>query len=317
MKKMTEGQLKIFWNTLLAQGGRREDLDIERNAICGVVERPRSLFRFRPATDCSLDELENNFMYFSSAEHYDDPFDTFMKTDIPALLGLVSSIKNDPRKILSVIKERFPDVDESALKKDSLKLSPSFPSEEDIIRLRQNMQIDTYSVCFCESIRNESSWMKYADNHKGFVLEYDFSPELVEELWRSEALFANLFPIYYSDKKFDATDYAIHEILLWLTRPTPAVYNELRRFLCWENTKLSLVKNKCHKYDKEWRLIPAFRLCSRDIIRKKPLSVTIGLRVSKYTERTIIEAAKIVGISKLYKMEIDKRDRFVRKSINS
>lgn len=312
---MTERQLKIFWNTLLAQGGKREDLDLERNAICGVVERPRSLFRFRPATESSLDELENNFMYFSSAEHYDDPFDTFMKTDIPELLGLVNSVKNDPAAVLSIIKKRFPEFDEKALKKDSLKLAPSFPSEDDIIKLRQNMQIDTYSVCFCESVRNESSWMKYADNHKGFVLEYDFSPELVDELWRSEALFANLFPIYYSDKKFDATDYAIHEILLFLTRPTPAVYNELRRFLCWENTKLSLVKNKCHKYDKEWRLIPAFRLCNRDLIRKKPLSVTIGLRTSKHMERTIIEAAKIAGISKFYKMEIDNRDRFVRKPI--
>lgn len=312
---MTDRQLKLFWNTLLAQGGTREDLDLERNAICGVVERPRSLFRFRPATESSLDELENNFMYFSSAEHYDDPFDTFMKTDIPALLGLVNSIKNDPAAVLSIIKERFPEFDEKALKRDSLKLSPSFPSEEDIIKLRQNMQVDTYSVCFCESVRNESSWMKYADNHKGFVLEYDFSADFVEELWNADWLRANLFPIYYSDKKFDATDYAIHEILLFLTRPTPAVYNELRRFLCWENTKLSLVKNKCHKYDKEWRLIPAFRLCNRDIIRKKPLSVTIGLRTSKYTERTIIEAAKIAGISKFYKMEIDDRDRFVRKQI--
>ncbi|MDE6732739.1 MAG: DUF2971 domain-containing protein [Oscillospiraceae bacterium] len=310
-----ERQLKIFWNTLLAQGGKREDLDLERSAICGVVERPRSLFRFRPPTESTLDELENNFMYFSSADHYDDPFDTFMKTDIPELLGLVNSIKKDTTAILSIIKECFPEFNEKALKEDNLKLAPTFPSEGDIIKQRQNMQIDTYSVCFCESVRNESSWMKYSDNHKGFVLEYEFTPELVEGLWESEALHANLFPIYYSDKKFDATNYAIREILLFLTRPTPAVYNELRRFLCWENTKLSLIKNKCHKYDKEWRLIPAFRLCNRDIIRKKPLSVTIGLRTSKYTERTIVEAAKIAGISKFYKMEIDDRDRFVRKQI--
>lgn len=312
---MTEKQLKIFWNTLLSQSGKRELLNKERDAVAAVVERPRSLFRFRPVTEGSLDELENNFMYFSSADYYDDPFDTFMKTDIPALLELAESIKNNPAKIFSIIKNRFPEFDKKALKKDTLKLSPTLPSADDIIKLRQNMQIDTYSVCFCESVRNESSWMKYADNHKGFVLEYEFSDDFVEELWNYEVLSANLFPIYYSDKKFDATDYAAHEILLFLTRPTPALYNELRRFLCWENTKLSLIKNKCHKYDKEWRLIPAFRLCSRDVIRKKPQSVTIGLRTSKFTERTIIEAAKIAGISKFYKMEIDNRDRFVRKPL--
>lgn len=312
---MTEKQLKIFWNTLLSQSGKRELLNKERDAVAAVVERPRSLFRFRPVTEGSLDELENNFMYFSSADYYDDPFDTFMKTDIPALLELAESIKNNPAKIFSIIKNRFPEFDNRALKKDTLKLSPTLPSADDIIKLRQNMQIDTYSVCFCESVRNESSWMKYADNHKGFVLEYEFSDDFVEELWNYEVLSANLFPIYYSDKKFDATDYAAHEILLFLTHPTPALYNELRRFLCWENTKLSLIKNKCHKYDKEWRLIPAFRLCSRDVIRKKPQSVTIGLRTSKFTERTIIEAAKIAGISKFYKMEIDNRDRFVRKPL--
>lgn len=312
---MTEKQLKIFWNTLLSQSGKRELLNKERDAVAAVVERPHSLFRFRPVTEGSLDELENNFMYFSSADYYDDPFDTFMKTDIPALLELAESIKNNPAEILSIIKNRFPEFDKRALKKDALKLSPTLPSADDIIKLRQNMQIDTYSVCFCESVRNESSWMKYADNHKGFVLEYEFSDDFVEELWNYEVLSANLFPIYYSDKKFDATDYAAHEILLFLTRPTPALYNELRRFLCWENTKLSLIKNKCHKYDKEWRLIPAFRLCSRDVIRKKPQSVTIGLRTSKYTERTIIEAAKIAGISKFYKMEIDNSDRFVRKPL--
>lgn len=312
---MTEKQLRFFWNTLLEQSGKRELMEEERNAVAAVVTRPHSLFRFRPVTEGSLDELENNFMYFSSADHYDDPFDTFMKTDIPGLLKMAESIKSDTSGILSIIKKRFPEFDKKALKKDGLKLSPTFPSAEDIIKLRQNMQIDTYSVCFCESVRNESSWMKYADNHKGFVLEYEFTEDFVEELWNYKVLSANLFPIYYSDKKFDATDYAAHELLLFLTRPTPAVYNELRRFMCWENTKLSLIKNKCHKYDKEWRLIPAFRLCSRDVIRKKPQSVTIGLRTSKYTERTIIEAAKIAGISKFYKMEIDNRDRFVRKPL--
>ncbi len=102
---------------------------------------------------------------------------------------------------------------------------------------------------------------------------------------------------------------------LYICRPTPSLYSELLRYLGWENTKISLIKNKCHKYDKEWRLIPAFRLCNRDIIRRQPQSITIGLRTSKYAERTIIEAAKIAGINNFYKMEIDHYDRFVRKPI--
>lgn len=284
--------------------------------MLAAVDRPASLFRFRPVTESSLEELENNFMYFSSADHYDDPFDTYMKMDIPRLLKIVEEIKSDRSAIFRFISERFPDAELNGLNKDTVKLHSMLPSPEDIIKLRQNMQIDTYSVCFCESAKNESSWMKYADNHKGFVLEYTFSPQYIDELWNYKVLSANLFPIYYSDKKYNATDYAVHEILLFLCRPTPQLYNELLDYMGWENTKISLIKNKCHKYDKEWRLVPAFRLCNRDIIRLRPKSVSIGLRTSKYTERTIIAAAKMAGIGEFYKMEIDKNDRFVRKRIS-
>lgn len=94
---------------------------------------------------------------FSSADHYDDPFDSFMKTDIPKLLKTVDEIKRDPSVILLIIKERFPDLDLKGLNKNDLKPNLSFLSSEDIIKLRRNMQTDTYSLCFCESVRNESS----------------------------------------------------------------------------------------------------------------------------------------------------------------
>lgn len=312
---MNEKQLRIYWNTILGLSGKQEALDEERKKILATVNCPKSLYRFRPVTESSLEELEKNYMVFSSADHYDDPFDTYMRIDTTKLLKLVDDIKNDPSVVLSIIKERFPSLDLKDFNEESLKLDVLFPSSEDIIKLRQNMQIDTYSVCFCESVKNESSWMKYADNHKGFVLEYNFSPEFIEELWKYEVLSANLFPVYYSDKKYNATDYAIRNILLYICRPTPYLYNELLRYMCWENTKISLIKNKCHKYDKEWRLVPSFSLLCRDIIRRKPQSITIGLRTSKYTEQVIIASAKMAGISEFYKMEIDNKDRFVRKRI--
>ena len=228
---------------------------------------------------------------------------------------MVDDINGDPSVVLSIIKEHFPSLDLKDFNKENLKLHVLFPSSEDIMKLRQNMQTDTYSVCFCESAKNESSWMKYADNHKGFVLEYNFSPEFIEELWRSKTLSANLFPVYYSGKKYDATDYAVRNMLLYMCRHIPYLYNELLRYMGWENTKISLIKNKCHQYDKEWRLVPSFSLICRDCIRRKPQSITIGLRTSKYTEQTIVAAAKMAGINEFYKMEIDDKDRFVRKRI--
>ncbi len=85
---MTEKQLRLFWNTLLGSSGKQEALDVERKTLWATVNYPKCLSRFRPVTEISLEELENNYMYFSSADRYDDPFDTYMRTDIPKLLKM-------------------------------------------------------------------------------------------------------------------------------------------------------------------------------------------------------------------------------------
>ncbi len=108
---MNEKQLKSYWNTLLGLSGKQEALEEERKTLLATVDYPKSLFRFRPVTESSLEELENNYMYFSSADHYDDPFDTYMRTDIPKLLKIADDIKSDPSIVLSIIKERFPSLD--------------------------------------------------------------------------------------------------------------------------------------------------------------------------------------------------------------
>ncbi len=50
----------------------------------------------------------------------------------------------------------------------------------------------------------------------------------------------------------------------------------------WENTKVSIIKKTCHKYGKEWRVIPLYAMEQRGYFRLKPKSVTIGLRTPTY-----------------------------------
>ena len=39
--------------------------------------------------------------------------------------------------------------------------------------MRDKIKKDTWSVCFSENGFNESPWLKYADQHRGFALMYD------------------------------------------------------------------------------------------------------------------------------------------------
>lgn len=72
---------KVFWDTLCSLDG----IDVKQDAqkLMDAMQYPRYLYRFRPVSFSSLDGLQSNRLYFSSADHYDDPFDSFLHIDIP------------------------------------------------------------------------------------------------------------------------------------------------------------------------------------------------------------------------------------------
>ena len=43
---------------------------------------PKYLYRYRPASLKSIEALRTNRLYFSTANYYDDPFDTFINIDL-------------------------------------------------------------------------------------------------------------------------------------------------------------------------------------------------------------------------------------------
>lgn len=94
---MTEQELENYWNTLLSLSGKRENLEEDRKILLNTIKYPSSLFRFRSVSENSLTALQENKMYFSSANYYDDPFDTYLRVDIPKLTSeLKSTIENNP-----------------------------------------------------------------------------------------------------------------------------------------------------------------------------------------------------------------------------
>ena len=122
-----------------------------------------------------------------------------------------------------------------------------------------------------------------------------------------------MYPIYYSDHKYDATKYAIgvqalSMIPLCMEKANPHIYQQQRNTLLWEIERISLIKKKCHENDQEWRMLCPFVGPLRPVIDMKPTSIALGLRMPEYERRLVISAAKVAGIESINEMYIDDMD---------
>ena len=80
---MDHNDREQFWKTLCSLPGN--DIVAEREQLFKSIKYPKLLFRYRPVSTKSLEALRTNKLYFSSANYYDDPFDTFLHIDIEAI----------------------------------------------------------------------------------------------------------------------------------------------------------------------------------------------------------------------------------------
>lgn len=116
-------------------------------------------------------------------------------------------------------------------------------------------------ACFSEKKSSMLMWSHYADNHRGFVLEYDlrkmaFPARPVIPQADSDAVYAAmLFPVVYSERRYNATQIGKYLILndflhtynaQNISNPVPDVFYLFKIFLN---------KAKCWEYENEWRLI--------------------------------------------------------------
>ena len=59
-----------------------------------TITIPRYLYRYRPVNMNSLDALRTNKLYFSTANYYDDPFDTFIHVDLSGLQKTIEQVRD-------------------------------------------------------------------------------------------------------------------------------------------------------------------------------------------------------------------------------
>lgn len=326
---------KRFWDTLISIEGK--DLDAEASLLKSTICYPKHIYRFRPVNSNSLDGLRLNRLFFSSADRYDDPFDSYSHIDWSKVFAEINQSLNDQNSrqwafnMIYAICGLLPEQTSQLFDMHSNEYW-SEHGKKNIENIRKYIQANELSICFTEDELNEVLWHKYADNHHGFVIEYDLHDKSsflcgkAEKctLCISSKMNYSLYPIYYSDNKYDATEYirATAKRMMIDYFPIHLQENAIKTLpnMAWQRERISLIKKKCHWYDKEWRMIfPNYfdvsRNNDRPFICWKPSSITIGLRTSQADKNLIIACAKQAEIPRIYQCFINNKDNLDKKLI--
>ena len=290
-----------------------------------VIKYTKNIFRYRPINTNSLSALLENKLYFSSSNYFDDPFDTSIYVDInkiEELLGkyIEKNVFNVKTLLLDLEKNGFK-VESQLLENIDISLSDIKNKLKDFLeKIRNEIKKQTYSACFSESEFNETLWLKYADNHRGFVVEYDMRQGKILCGEKEECLkcvnnfIVSLYPMVYTDKKYDATEfskiYLLIKSLELLNLKDDLYYKliqDINDHFKIDRELISLVKKKCHEYDLEWCILGLSYVNDNKPIFKywKPKSITLGLRTKALDKKLIKEIALKAGIDKIYEIYID------------
>lgn len=296
-----------------------------------------TLCRFQPVSEPSLQQMQENKLFFSSADRYDDPFDTYFYINVDEMIPAYEAIRKDicSRNAELMDKSRqiaaFMGIDSDVFLRTLSNTSLDFEKlKEQLAMVRNSIQRRLFSICFCEDPYNETLWLKYAGNYSGFVLIYDLeSPDTFmcgkeEACQNCKSAWERpyIYPVCYSNMRYNATKYAMG---VWLIEGLPqnidpklhsSICNYIQKSLMWEIERICLIKKKCHEYDQEWRMIRPAMFEQRSCIKMKPSKIIVGLRTPQYERKLIVSAATIAGVKEIHELYIDGSDKLNSKPIN-
>lgn len=143
-----------------------------------------TLYRYRPINPDEIDALEKGYLWFSSADDLNDPFEGSIK---------LKDVEQDTTMEISLnfnisVNGSAPKVEEKIFEIPNL----IHQSNDYYKRVFQSMLTQTKVCCFSKSKTDKLMWSHYADKHKGMVLEYDISFDI--------NLFRFALPVIYHEK---------------------------------------------------------------------------------------------------------------------
>lgn len=337
---MNNEERKTFWDMLCSFDGSNPKEEAEK--LTATIKYPKYLYRYRPVNTNNLEALRTNRLYFSTADYYDDPFDTYLHIDIDRVEKELQESFTDPKvleqmaarshalasKYPGFFPEKFIQVFSDPQSIQNMfwgGLGANFLNH--LLTLRNKVREDTWSVCFSENGFNETLWLKYADQYKGFSVIYDMenadnflcgTKDTCKDCCFRES-FPRLYPLYYSDMPYDATSFAKTVLLHTAIKESnmPALSEIITNIdpAFWEREKTTLIKKECHRYDEEWRMITWGDLKPPISMRWIPHGIVLGLRTGKNERELIISLAKQAGIKHLYQSFINRQNQLDAREI--
>lgn len=300
--------------------------------------KPKSLFRYRRCSEQSIEAFRENNIFFNTASNFNDPYDCLVYCDRKTIEKEIESIGNEENQAFLNNLVNNPEIIDNApaqISREFLtKLKKSIENGE-FTNFNSTIPQGVYSeikkelqkafdtnleattsyyqtkmplVCLSERYNDILMWSHYADNHKGFVIEYDSNSlhtkcnQCTE--WKNHTTCpcwqeTMLLPILYTNKRYDATNYIVDSTIinickqkklqgLWGFRDIFAQY------------KINIHKHSCWKYEKEWRL-QLYNINGSKTIKVKPIAIYLGCRIAKCYEDILVKYAKEQNI-KIYKM---------------
>ena len=333
---MNNEQRQVFWDTLISLDGKNLEADCKR--LQETIMFPKYLYRYRPASLKSIEALRTNRLYFSTANYYDDPFDTFINIDLQDMKRVFDELSQnyEEEKIFEAGKAFLTNIAPGAFSDEMIEkmvhvlgdvLSNSsfrFEALQFVRNIRNEVKKDIWSVCFSENGFNEALWLKYAQQHKGFAVQYDLErPELLlcgtEEKCKECGVLkwgTPLYPVYYSDQQYNGTKYGqFISYCLLLSKLQSAVPMQSNNMITnliaaygnmnWEKERITLIKKQCHQYDEEWRIILNCAMKGPVMREWIPSGVILGLNMDEAERNLTIAAAKEAGVTNIYQSFID------------
>lgn len=321
----------------------------QENSLSPLLEyvhqnTPKKLFRFRDCSERSFDAFYRDQIWTSSGDTMNDDFDARMFFRIEELeewiekqnaiksfeelLRFESKTGEIPQNIKMILpnielllqqtrtmpKEKFAEI-EAKLKNILVGGCGSYRE-----RLIQAVQQTSIFACFSSTITSPLMWGHYANSASGFAIAYNFKDHALfdDDGSFSRQYNCELFPILYTNQRFDATDYAknmwlYHIILLGLqinglTYNTNLLFQLLPPIDQFISKKIALYKSKDWAPEKEWRLFinsnnPNDRDKKHIPVPKRPCALYLGRKISSINEKILKSIAEEKNLP-IYKMEV-------------
>jgi len=279
-----------------------EDVQMKEAMRLKYNNIPNSLYKYRAFSKFSIENLENDEAWFNTAAEFNDPYDCALTLENTAIDHMTTKLKTNIFGLirdlnLNLTKEEVARIDsmgfveaskyflsfDKNLKEEEIEARVKATaqniqneSKKNLQKMNEVLQMKIKICCFSEINDSILMWSHYANNHKGFCIEYDFKKEGVDP-----KLTRWLQPVIYRDKLFNAGQYFEGE---------RKRVSELNPFIVNYN---AIIKSTEWSYEKEWRI--TYTTNDKEGFNKKlfsPQAIYLGAKMCDIEKERIIEIAK-------------------------